>query len=131
MEWDELKDKWMAIRLSDGGYDGSLYDSKRDAVRRQSDEFLCAYLCFRNMMSGVTPREMEIFLKWNRDAYDAGFRLPDPDDICGGPEVIMTTPRYDQISASVPRLSPREEAEAAKALGITPLDFEMMARILG
>jgi hypothetical protein len=96
--WDELKQKWLAIRLSDGGYDGVLYDSKRDAVRHQLDEFLCAYICFRNLVGGATPKEMEIFLKFNRDAYDAGFRLPDPDAASGGAEVLMTTAQHDYLA---------------------------------
>jgi hypothetical protein len=93
--WDELRYKWIAIRLSDGGYDGNLYDSKREAVRHQLDEFLCAYVCFKNLQAGSSPREMELFLKFNRDAYDAGFRLPDPDSQFGGPEVLMTTALRD------------------------------------
>jgi hypothetical protein len=93
--WDELKTKWLAIRLSDGGYDGNLYDSKRDAVRHQLDEFLCAYVCFKNLAGGARPSEMELFLKFNRDAYDAGFRLPDPDDQFGGRDVLMTTALRD------------------------------------
>ena len=99
--WDELKTKWMAIRLSDGSYDGTIYDSKRDAVRHQIDEFLCAYVCFRNLPGGSSPREMEIFLKFNRDAYDAGFRMPDPDDVCGGREVLMTSAQHDYYSAQM------------------------------
>jgi hypothetical protein len=27
-------------------------------------------------------------LRWHREAYDAGFRLPDPDDRRGGPQMI-------------------------------------------
>jgi hypothetical protein len=88
---EELRHKWIAIRLSDGGYDGNLYDSKREAVRYQLDEFLCAYVCFRNLLAGAKPREMELFLKFNRDAYDAGFRLPDPDSRTGGPDILMTS----------------------------------------
>jgi hypothetical protein len=93
--FDELKHKWVAIRLADGGSDGQLYDSKRDAVRGQLDEFLCAYICFRNILSGSSPRDMELFLKFNRDAYDAGFRLPDPDEVNGGRQVLMTTKLRD------------------------------------
>jgi len=92
---EELRHKWIAIRLSDGGYDGVLYDSKRDAVRHQTDEFLCAYVCFRNLLAGSKPKDMELFLKFNRDAYDAGFRLTDPDDKAGGREVLMTTALRD------------------------------------
>ena len=96
--WDELSHKWLAIRLSDGGFDGNLYDSKRDAVRHQLDEFLCAYVCFRNLVGGSTPKEMELFLKFNREAYDAGFRLPDPDSASGGPDVLMTTAMHDALA---------------------------------
>jgi len=92
---EELRHKWVAIRLADGGYDGVLYDSKQDAVRHQLDEYLCAYVCFRNLLMGANPKDMELFLKFNRDAYDAGFRLPDPDDKTGGREVLMTTALRD------------------------------------
>lgn len=93
--WDELKNKWIAIKLADGSHDGTLYDSKQAAVKHQLDEFLCAYICFRNLQAGSSPREMELFLRFNRDAYDAGFRLPDPDSRTGGPEVLMTTQMRD------------------------------------
>lgn len=101
MPWDELRRKYIAIRLADGSYDGTLYDSKRDAVRRQSDEKLCAYVAFRNLGNGATPREMEVFLRFNRDAYDRGFRLTDPDDVNGGREVLMTSARHDQYRSIV------------------------------
>lgn len=92
---DELMRKFIAIRLSDGGSDGVLYDSKQAAVKHQSDEKLCAYVSFRHLFQGTTPREMEVFLRFNRDAYDAGFRLPDPDSQSGGAEVLVTTAQMD------------------------------------
>ena len=92
---DELKGKWIAIRLADGSHDGTLYDSKQDAVRHQSDEFLCAYVCFKNLQQGTTAKQMEVFLRFNRDAYDHGFRLPDPDSQFGGRDVLMTTAQMD------------------------------------
>jgi len=95
MDREELKHKVIAIRLADGGHDGTLYDSKRDAVRHQLDETLCAYVYFHNLPAGTNPREMEVFLKFNRDAYDKGFRLTDPDDHRGGREVIMTSAQRD------------------------------------
>jgi hypothetical protein len=128
--WEELRTKVIAIRLSDGGYDGNLYDSKREAVRHQSDEFLCAYVFFRNLMGGASPREMEIFLKWNRDAYDAGFRLPDPMEVNGGPDLIMTTGRYDQYSGKFPRLSPAEQQMMATLVGLPKDLVDEMERII-
>jgi hypothetical protein len=92
---DELQRKWIAIRLADGGSDGTLYDSKQAAVKHQSDEYLCAYVSFRNLIQGTTPREMEVFLRFNRDAYDHGFRLPDPDAKTGGPSALVTTAQAD------------------------------------
>lgn len=95
--WDDLKNMWIAIRLGDGGYDGSLYERKQDAVRHQSDEFKCAYICFRNIAAGITPYEAEKFLDFNRRAYRAGFRLPDPEDIHGGPDLFMSTDDHDRF----------------------------------
>lgn len=89
--FEQLQSKWMAFRLQDGSSDGVLYDSKRDAVRHQLDEFLCFYVPFRHLAAGSKPHEMEVFIKFNRDAYDHGFRLPDPDEESGGPDLIMTT----------------------------------------
>jgi hypothetical protein len=75
---------WVAIRLSDGGSDGVLYPRKALAVRHQLHEYQCAYI--KIPMAGVSAREAEIFLRFNRMLYNAGHRLADPDkDI----EVIM------------------------------------------
>jgi len=92
--WD-LRNKWMAFRLSDGTSDGVLYDSKRDAVAHQFDEFTCMYISFRNLLGGAKQSECIRVLNFNRDAYDAGFRLPDPDDVNGGPDVAPTTAQMD------------------------------------
>lgn len=92
--WD-VRNKWLAIRLSDGGHDGVMYDSKRDAVRHQLDEFLCAYFSFRNCLGGISPREANRYLAYVRAAHKAGFRLPDPDDRNGGPDLFMSTNQFD------------------------------------
>ncbi len=91
----EIRTKWIAFRLSDGGSDGTLYDTKRDAIRHQSDEFLCAYFCYLNCMGGVTPREAMKFMDYTRAAYNAGMRLPDPDDVNGGPDHFMSVAQHD------------------------------------
>lgn len=85
--------KWVAVRLADGSSDGTLYDKKRDAVRHQSDEKLCAYVCIPP--SGMNPCRAESFIKMSRMAYDAGFRLADPDDKHGGRELITPVMRED------------------------------------
>jgi hypothetical protein len=83
---------WVALRLSDGESDGRLYDTKRDAVRHQLHEMLCAYFCFRNAPSGfATYRDAAIYLAWNRAAYDSGMRMPDPDARNGGRDLVLPT----------------------------------------
>jgi hypothetical protein len=71
--------RWVAIRLSDGGSDGTVYASRDDAIRHQLHEELCAYvLC---PPSGMQPQEAEIYLAFHRKAYDAGFRMTGPECI--------------------------------------------------
>lgn len=99
--WDQLKNSWVAIRLSDGGSDGQLYDTKKDAIRHQSFEMQCAYISLRNCPNGISPLEAERFLAFTRGAYDAGMRLPDPDDMNGGPDAFMPTAQYDRLRGIV------------------------------
>ena len=75
-EAKNFTERWVAIRLSDGGSDGVVYDTRANAVKHQSDEFLCAYILVPP--TGMSPREAEIFMTYHRKLYDAGFRLPDP-----------------------------------------------------
>jgi len=83
---------YVAIRLSDGGSDGVMYDTKKEAVRHQVHETTCAFFSFRNAPNGfASARDAAIFLAWNRAAYDAGWRLPDPDDTHGGRDLSMPT----------------------------------------
>lgn len=93
---------WVAIRLSDGGSDGVMYDTKREAVRHQLHESTCAYFCFRTAPNGFSSKkDAAVFLAYHRAAYDAGFRLPDPDDPSGGSDLIIPTTQehvYGQIA---------------------------------
>ena len=89
---------WVALRLIDGGSDGTLYESRREAVRHQSSEQLCAYFSYRNAPNGfASVKDAQLYMDYHRMAYDSGFRLPDPDARDGGPELIMPTPG-EQIS---------------------------------
>jgi hypothetical protein len=93
---EQRVNSWIALRLYDGGYDGTLYESKRDAVRHQVSEFLCAYFCYRNAPNGfASPRDAQLWLDMNRAYYDSGFRMPDPDAADGGPDVIMPLTNED------------------------------------
>lgn len=104
VDFDQRIRSWVAIRLSDGGSDGALYDSKREAVRHQSDEFTCAYFSYRGAPNGfASPKEAAIWLEYHRQAYDAGFRLPDPDAATGGPDLIMPTPN-EQVQLQLAQL---------------------------
>lgn len=85
--------KWVSVRLADGSSDDVLYDTKRDAVRHQPDEKLCAYV--RVPPSGMNPCRAESFLKMTRMAYDNGFRLADPDAKDGGRELIAPLKREE------------------------------------
>jgi hypothetical protein len=69
--------KWVAIRLADGGSDGKLYDTKAEAVRYQLHENMCAYVCIPP--GGMPPEDALVYLRVNRQLYDNGMRLADPD----------------------------------------------------
>lgn len=69
--------KWVAIRLSDGSSDGVLYDKKADAIKHQLHETTCAYV--QIPVGGMPPEDALVFMKYNRQLYDAGFRIADPD----------------------------------------------------
>jgi hypothetical protein len=68
--------RWLAIRLSDGGSDGRVYDLRRDAIRFQLHENLCAYVCIPP--DNMSPKDAHAFLALHRKLYDAGMRLSDP-----------------------------------------------------
>lgn len=86
--------KWVAVRLLDGKSDGVLYDTRREAVRHQFDEQLCAYVCLPP--TRMSPCSAEAFLKFTRDAYSSGFRLTDPDHRTGGRDLIKRLTTRDQ-----------------------------------
>lgn len=71
--------RWVAIRLSDGGYDGNTYDTRSNAIRHNQD-LLQVVVYVKVPPSGMTAREAEAFLSFHRKAHDAGFRLTDPED---------------------------------------------------
>lgn len=67
---------WVAIRLSDGGSDGHVYELRADAVRYQLNELQCMYLAVPPMMT--SPVEAQRLIDMHRDMYDAGLRMTDP-----------------------------------------------------
>ena len=89
--WEERINSVITIKLSDGTTDGVLYATKQDAVRHcKGNEQWFAFYSFRGAPNGfASPKDAAIYLAWHRMAYDRGFRLPDPDALDGGPDLIM------------------------------------------
>jgi hypothetical protein len=106
MKWDEIQHAWMAFKLSDGSTDGNIYYSRREAIRHQVDERVCAYLAFMNCPNGIKPSEAGRFLYFTEMAYKGGAVLPDPDQQFGGREAFMPTEQYDNLK-SLPILNAR------------------------
>ena len=75
--------RFIACRMSDGSSDGTLYDTRTDAVRHQLHEQQCAYVCVQD--APMSYREGSGYLNYVRAVYDAGFRMPDPAN--GGGEI--------------------------------------------
>lgn len=87
---DKHAGKWFAVRLSDGGSDGVPYDTKGDAVNHQLHEQQCAYV--KIPVDDMTPRAADLFLRVNRQLYDAGMRLADPEGPGGDPNRAIIIP---------------------------------------
>ena len=85
--WDAVG-KWCAIALQDGTSDHTLYDHRIHAVTHQhnNEQRYCFVKIVPSMMDYC---EAEVFLEFHRKAYDAGFRLVDPEHPRGGRELIV------------------------------------------
>lgn len=89
--------RYIAVRISDGQSDGTLYDTKRDAVRHQKhNERLYAYLCIGP--DDLSVCEAEATLEAFEAIMAAGLNLTDPDHPHGGREVIQRATVEDQRS---------------------------------
>lgn len=73
---NEAAGHWVAIRLSDGGSDNNLYDSKAEATRAQLHERQCAYICLPPY-GALSIKEVHRYLELNEMIYDQGGRLSD------------------------------------------------------
>jgi hypothetical protein len=71
--------QWLAVKLSDGSSDTTLYETRADAVAHQLHETQCAYV--KIPRDDMSPRSAMTFLEMHRRLYDAGYRLQDPDDV--------------------------------------------------
>lgn len=90
--------KWFAVRLDDGQSDGVLYDSKSDCVKHQhhNESF---YAFIRIAPCDMKVCDAEIVLRKNRQFYDNGLRMADPDQKSGGSDVITRLTYEDELAA--------------------------------
>lgn len=70
--------KWCAFRLSDGGSDGVLYDTREQAIDHQLHPTQSCYLIIPP--TGFTLSEIKDFLELSRTLYDKGARIPSHGD---------------------------------------------------
>jgi hypothetical protein len=91
----EIRHSWIAIKLEDGSYDGTIYDTRADAIRHQSDERLCCYFPIGNFLNGLRPADAQLLLDLQRHAYDQGFRITDEQT----PDVFPDIPQVDVLRA--------------------------------
>jgi hypothetical protein len=91
----EIRHSWIAVKLEDGSYDGTIYDTRSDAIRHQSDERLCCYFPIGNFLNGLKPADAQLLLDLQRHAYDQGFRITDEQT----PDVFPSVPEVDVLRA--------------------------------
>jgi len=70
--YDECRHGWMAFALADGSTDHTVYPSKKEAVKHQSNEYHYYYLCLEGCLAGANPRDCGLLLEFYRDAADSG-----------------------------------------------------------
>jgi hypothetical protein len=89
--------KWIAVRLSDGVSDNTLYDNKVECVRHQhhNEDF---YTFVKIVPPSMRICEAEVMLQTARSLYDKGLRMADPDHKRGGLDVIKRLSIEDQMA---------------------------------
>jgi len=87
---------WFAAALEDGSSDGTLYDSKPQAIKHQknNEEY---YTYIQIVPSSMTICDAEIMINVARRAYSNGMRLSDGDS---RRELIKRLTREDQVAMS-------------------------------
>ena len=66
--------RWMAFKLDDGSSDGTVYDTREDAIKHQKFETQCWYEQILPSGAGYSPDVCAMTIQYARVAYDAGFR---------------------------------------------------------
>lgn len=95
--WDAVG-KHVAVALADGSSDHVLYDTHRAAVAHQhhNENF---YAFVKIIPAAMGYCEAQVYLDFCRKAYDAGFRLADPDHPQGG-RTLITRGRPQEVIAA-------------------------------
>lgn len=62
-DWDNIKNGWMAFALENGASNGTVYDSRSDAIRyHRNKASKYFYLTLRQCMHGISPKEATLAL---------------------------------------------------------------------
>ena len=88
-------DKYIAIRLADGGSDHVAYDRWKEAAWYHRNA-VGALGVIKVPYDGMPIREAEMWLKVQRKVHDSGFRFTDPE----GPDLIMPSTQ-EQLAAAL------------------------------
>jgi len=75
---DQVWGKWVAFRLSDGGSDNALYDTREQAISHQLHPLQSCYLVIPP--TGFSLTEIRDFLVLSRKLYSKGARIPSHGD---------------------------------------------------
>ena len=87
---------WFASALEDGTTDGSLYESKKSAIKHQkNNENYYTYI--QIVPASMSVCDAEVMLRVARMAYSKGMRLSDGDSRM---ELIRRLTREDQVAMS-------------------------------
>lgn len=103
IRWDAVG-KFCAIALADGSSDHVLYGTKRDAVRHQHHNEQW-YMFPKIVPALMTDCEAQVLIDFHRKAYDAGFRLTDPDHKQGGRQLIVRGRAMETVMSQLGRLN--------------------------
>lgn len=80
-DYEHAIGSWVAIRLSDGGSDNVLYDTRDDAIKHQLHEFQCCYVNIPP--DGMTIKDAMSYIASNRKLVASGMRMTDPEHVVG------------------------------------------------
>lgn len=73
-----IRGAWIGARLADGRHNGTVYDTRREAIAYHEKEMMpYAYVRLRPL--GMTYAEAEAFMRFARFCHDNGIPLADPE----------------------------------------------------